>query len=89
MRSLFLWAGLALLSSGCAGRQILSVEDADAGGGTTIISTIESKNYLLFASAKLVWWECGESAGGLVCEKRCDVRDDTGDMLKCNKLTVF
>ena len=84
-----LWASLALFASGCMGRQILTVEDSDAGGGTTIISTIESKNYLLFSSAKLVWWECGESGGGLVCEKRCDVRDDTGDRLNCNKLTPF
>ncbi len=88
IRVALLTCGL-ILATGCAGRMIVSVEDAPGGGGTTIIKTLDSKSFVLWGFTKTVWWECGESGDGLVCEKRCDVRDDTGDRLACNKTQVF
>lgn len=88
--------GLALflaLASGCAGRTIVSIEDGPSGTGarTTVISTVESFTIpvINFNKAKKVFWECGESGGGLVCKQVCDVKDDEGDILACQKLTVF
>jgi len=88
MRLILVAAGLAL-STGCASRMIVSVEDAPAGGNTTIIQTVDTTNYLLWGVQKNVWWECGPQGEGLSCEKRCDVRDDTGDRLACNKTQIF
>jgi len=81
-------AAIGLLTA-CASRQIISVEDSPAGGNTTIIQTIDTKSYLFWGFAKTVWWECGPQGDGLTCEKRCDVRDDTGDRLACNKTQIF
>lgn len=80
------------LTTGCAGRTILSVEDGpgSTSARTTVLSTVESFSIPgIYTSAKMVFWECGESGGGLVCRKTCDVKDDEGDKLLCRKLTAF
>lgn len=91
MRTASLFLAVAL-ASGCAGRKLISVEDGPGGvGRTTVLATIETKSVPIigFNSAKLVYWECGESGGGLVCRQTCDVKDDEGDKLMCQKLTAF
>jgi len=86
---------LALLGLGLAGtpactsRQILSVEDAPGGGGTTILTTLDVKNYVIWGQAKYVFWECGSDTDGMHCVKRCDVRDDQGDKLLCQSTATF
>lgn len=88
MRLLLLTAGLTLIT-GCAARQIIDVQDAPAGGGTTILTTLDTQSYIFFGNTKTVYWECGEAGAGMSCEKRCDVIDDTGDRLRCNKTQIF
>jgi hypothetical protein len=82
-----------IVAQGCAGRRIVSIEDGPSGTGarTTVLSTVESFSIPVigFNSAKKVFWECGEAAGGLVCKQVCDVKDDEGDILACQKLTPF
>jgi hypothetical protein len=78
----------AVLLPACQGRQLLSVKDGPSGGDrTTILKTLDTTNYILFGTAKIVFWECGERSDGLSCRKTCDVKDDDGDMLKCE--TIF
>lgn len=76
-----------LLLSGCAGRQLLSVKDGPSGGNrTTVMKTLDTMNYIVMGTAKIVFWECGETAEGLSCKQTCDVKDDQGDMLSCQRL---
>lgn len=76
----------SLSFTGCVGRQILAVEDA-VSGGTSIVTTLDTKSYVLWGNARYVFWECAEEGGKLVCEKRCDVKDESGDVVKCQKIT--
>ena len=83
--------GIALLASlflgGCQGRMLLTVKDGPSGGSrTTVLSTLDTVNYIIMGTAKIVYWECGETADGLSCKKTCDLKDDEGDMLLCNRL---
>lgn len=82
---------LILLASGCSGRMISSVENGygPAASRTVILSTLETKNFVVYGEAKHVWWECAEKGGGLVCRRTCDIRDDEGDVLACQKFTTF
>jgi hypothetical protein len=80
------WIGVwVLATSGCMSRHILSVEDgAQQGAGqTTLLTTLEMKNYLLFGVSKRVFWTCGPQGGGLSCEQVCDVKDDEGEVITC------
>lgn len=81
-------AMLLMLLTGCMTRQILQIEDGpDQGAGTTtVLTTLDMKNYLVFGVTKRVYWECANSGSGLVCEQTCDVKDDEGEMLLCPKL---
>lgn len=53
MRLAVLTCGL-LFATGCAGRMIVSVEDAPVGGAT-IIKTLDSQSYVLWGFTKTVW----------------------------------
>lgn len=92
MRTATLFLAVAL-ATGCAGRRILTVEDGpgDAGSRTTVLSTVESFSIPVigFNQARVVYWECGEKGGQLVCRQTCDVKDDEGEKIMCRKLTVF
>lgn len=79
--------GALLAGSACSSRRLLNVQDA-ADGNTTILTTFDIKNYVIFARGKYVFWECSDSGNGLTCEKRCDVRDDQGDKLKCQSFII-
>lgn len=80
---------LTTLLTGCFSRQIVSIEDGPqaASGQTTLLTTIDVRNYLLFGVTKRVFWECGAQGGGLSCEQVCDVPNDQGDKLMCPTVT--
>jgi len=81
--------GVALLA-GCQGRMLLSVKDGPSNGDrTTVLKTMDTMNFVLFGYAKIVYWECGERSDGLSCRKTCDVKDDDGDMLKCEMIMPY
>ena len=86
-RILAIVVGLAL-TTGCMNRTLLNVEDA-VDGQTTILTTLDVKSYIVFGQANYVLWECGNNGAALTCQKRCDVRDDTGDRLKCQVIPAF
>jgi hypothetical protein len=86
-RIVALAVGLAL-TTGCMSRTLLNVEDA-VDGQTTILTTLDVKSYVVFGQAKYVFWECGRNGDALTCQKRCDVRDDQGDRLKCQVIPAF
>jgi len=78
--------GAALLG-GCQGRQLIHVEDGPSGGNrTTVVETLDTAYYVVFGTAKLVYWECGQEGDGLTCKKTCDVKDDQGDKVLCQRL---
>lgn len=89
--SRFLLLSALALSSGCSSRYLLSVQDgpSDAGARTTVLTTLDTKNYVVVAWAKYVFWECQEEGDGIVCEKRCDVKDDQGEKVECQKFQVL
>ncbi|MCA9568340.1 MAG: hypothetical protein KC656_10870, partial [Myxococcales bacterium] len=71
-----------LLLSGCMSRQILQVQDgpSQGAGQTTVLTTYDIKNYLVFGISKQVYWECSNSGSGLTCSQTCDIKDDQGDL---------
>ena len=74
-------------ATGCMSRTLLDVQDA-VDGNTTILTTLDVKNYVFLAQAKYVFWECSDNDGSLTCTKRCDVRDDEGDKVICQKFFI-
>lgn len=85
-----LLAAIALSTSGCFSRYLLTVEDGPSEGTrTTIVKTFDYNNNVIFRVRKWVYWECREDGQGLYCEKRCDVKDDEGDKLLCQKSVGF
>ncbi|TNE91394.1 MAG: hypothetical protein EP330_05350 [Deltaproteobacteria bacterium] len=86
MRALLL---VALLSTGCTYRYIQSVEDgptSDMGTRTTVLRTVDTKDFVLLRQTKIVHWECADSGNGLTCRQTCDVKDDQGELLACPKM---
>lgn len=86
-----LFVGLLGLASGCMGRALTSVENGygDEGGRNVVLQTVETKNYWLYAEAKIVWWDCLDDGKSLTCKKTCDVKDDEGDKLLCQRVSSF
>lgn len=91
MKRLVILALALAAATGCSSRALLSVQDGPgaAGSRTTILKTLDTKYYVVYGTAKFVFWECREEGGGLVCEKRCDVKDDQGDMVRCQQIQSF
>ena len=91
MTRIFTFAVGLALATGCSSRALLSVADGPGAAGTrtTIMQTLDTKYYVVWGQAKFVYWECREEGGGLVCEKRCDVKDDQGDMVRCQTVSSF
>jgi hypothetical protein len=89
-RLVLLGLGLAL-ATGCSSRYLVSIEDGptDNGPRTTVLTTIDVKSYVVVATAKYVFWECQEQGDGLVCEKRCDTKDDQGDLVACQQFQAL
>lgn len=86
MRKLLLLS-MVLGAMGCKARTLLDVQDS-VDGNTTILTTLDVTNYVFLAQARYVFWECSDNNGSLTCEKRCDVRDDDGDKLQCQRFVV-
>ncbi len=82
---------LLLFAAGCSGRMITSVENGygPVETRTVILSTLETKSFIVAGQTRQVWWECAEKTDGLHCKRTCDVKDDEGDLLTCQKLTTF
>lgn len=86
----FLLAAVALAATGCFNRYLLDVEDGPAEGNrTTILYTFDHQNNLIFQTGKWVYWECEEQGDKLICDQKCDIKDDQGDILTCQKVTAF
>ena len=66
---------LGLFASGCMTRNLRSVRDV-ADTHVTLVETIDTQNYLVWASMKHVFWQCLESGTTLTCEKACDGKSD-------------
>lgn len=90
-KNLMLASLLLLAAVGCSKRSLVSVEDGitAAGPRTTIVTTIDVKSYVIFASAKKVFWECEEKGSELHCAKRCDVKNENGEKITCQKLNTL
>lgn len=87
----FVLLAATLASSGCMKRVILDVEDGPTPTGalrTTILQTLDVKDFVIWKTAKYVFWECADDGERLTCKKACDVKDDDGDLLLCQKATV-
>lgn len=87
LRNALLLAAIALSSTGCMKRFILTVQDGPSGGleRSTILQTYDQG----FLVTKWVYWECDEKEEKLVCKKVCDVKDDQGEKLLCPRVSVF
>lgn len=85
MRALITMGLAGAMLSGCFSRQIVAIEDGPTSGAaqTTLLTTVEIRNYLLFGVTKRVFWECGQAGAALSCEQVCDVKNDEGDRLMC------
>lgn len=79
--------GALVAATGCLSRTVLGVEDS-LDGQTTIINTFDVTNYVVFAKAKYVYWECAGTGDALNCVKRCDVKDDEGEKLLCKAVNT-
>lgn len=85
---------LALLASspGCMSRYLVTLQDGPTTSGTQLTTTLETtdiKSYVVAGMGKHVFWECEEQGEALHCEKKCDVKDETGQKVACPKFNTF
>jgi hypothetical protein len=90
VKRLVLFALALALVTGCKSRYLMTVADGPSEGAarTTVLSTFDATTFLGLGMAKYVFWECQEEGDGLVCEKRCDVKDDQGEKVECQKFQI-
>ncbi len=83
--------GVWLASSGCFARSIIDVQSAAEASGTTLLTTIDQKNYVLFGNVKKIFWECVDDGNSLDCRQACDVVSDDNKKLRCptQNFTIF